>query len=153
MAQRTACRRSPVLRRQSGAALSGVPTTKALRRIVRAWIRAGICYGRASASTRPRRIASGSSITPAIRTHCSAARGRTSPRANATPTAVADTKRLVYNHMGAAYPEAFREADGVQWEARHGHTPSKGRARCLKSGRRSSGGWASDAAAGRRLNG
>ena len=37
--------------------------------------------------------------------------------ANAAPMAVADTKRLVYNHLGAAYPAAFREADGVQWEA------------------------------------
>ena len=37
--------------------------------------------------------------------------------ANAAPMAVADTKRLVYNHLGAAYPEAFREADGVQWQA------------------------------------
>lgn len=37
--------------------------------------------------------------------------------ANAAPLAVADTKRLVYKHLGAAYPEAFREADVAQWEA------------------------------------
>jgi enoyl-CoA hydratase/carnithine racemase len=37
--------------------------------------------------------------------------------ANAAPLAIADTKRLLYRHMGAPYPEAFREADTVQWEA------------------------------------
>lgn len=37
--------------------------------------------------------------------------------ANAAPLAIADTKRLLYRHMGAPYPEAFREADTAQWEA------------------------------------
>jgi enoyl-CoA hydratase/carnithine racemase len=37
--------------------------------------------------------------------------------ANAAPMTVADTKRLVYRHMGVGYPEALREADTVQWEA------------------------------------
>ncbi|MGH2632202.1 MAG: enoyl-CoA hydratase/isomerase family protein [Tepidiformaceae bacterium] len=36
---------------------------------------------------------------------------------NAAPLAVADTKRLVYSHMGAAYPDAFRDADTAQWQA------------------------------------
>ena len=37
--------------------------------------------------------------------------------ANASPMTIADTKRLVYAHLGAAYPDAFREADAAQWVA------------------------------------
>ena len=86
MAQRTTCRRPPVLRRRSGrSALRSVPTRKCWSVSCGAWIRAGICYRRVSASRRPRRIASGTSITPAGRTHSSATRGRTSPRLRRTP--------------------------------------------------------------------
>ncbi|MCC7364128.1 MAG: enoyl-CoA hydratase/isomerase family protein [Dehalococcoidia bacterium] len=35
--------------------------------------------------------------------------------ANAGPTGSMETKRLVYRHMGAMYPEALREADEAQW--------------------------------------
>jgi enoyl-CoA hydratase/carnithine racemase len=37
--------------------------------------------------------------------------------ASASPAAVADTKRMVYRHLGVGYPEALREADDVQWAA------------------------------------
>ena len=37
--------------------------------------------------------------------------------AGASPAAVADTKRMVYRHLGVGYPEALREADRVQWAA------------------------------------
>jgi len=37
--------------------------------------------------------------------------------ASASPASVADTKRLVYAHLGMGYPEALREADRVQWAA------------------------------------
>lgn len=37
--------------------------------------------------------------------------------ANASPEAMADTKRLVYAHLGLGYPEALRDADQVQWAA------------------------------------
>lgn len=37
--------------------------------------------------------------------------------ANCAPKAFADTKRLLYEHMGGAYAQAFREADAVQWQA------------------------------------
>ncbi|MFN0147905.1 MAG: enoyl-CoA hydratase-related protein [Dehalococcoidia bacterium] len=37
--------------------------------------------------------------------------------ANAPPKTIADTKRLVYAHLGAGYPEAFRDADAAQWVA------------------------------------
>ncbi|KAI9003463.1 enoyl-CoA hydratase [Hyaloraphidium curvatum] len=34
----------------------------------------------------------------------------------ASPGSFADTKALVYRHMGIGYPEALREADKLQWE-------------------------------------
>lgn len=34
-----------------------------------------------------------------------------------SPAAIADTKRLVYSHMGMGYPDALREANEVQWAA------------------------------------
>jgi enoyl-CoA hydratase/carnithine racemase len=37
--------------------------------------------------------------------------------ANAAPQAIAETKQLLYSHMGENYPDAFREADRVQWAA------------------------------------
>ena len=37
--------------------------------------------------------------------------------ASASPASVADTKRMVYRHLGVGYPEALREADQVQWAA------------------------------------
>jgi enoyl-CoA hydratase/carnithine racemase len=37
--------------------------------------------------------------------------------ASASPASAADTKRLVYSHLGVGYPEALREADRVQWAA------------------------------------
>lgn len=37
--------------------------------------------------------------------------------ANCSPGAFADTKRLMYEHMGGGYAQAFREADAVQWQA------------------------------------
>jgi len=37
--------------------------------------------------------------------------------ASAAPMTMADTKRLVYAHLGAGYPEAFRDADDAQWVA------------------------------------
>jgi enoyl-CoA hydratase/carnithine racemase len=37
--------------------------------------------------------------------------------ANVSPASIADTKRLVYAHLGTNYPEALREIDEVQWAA------------------------------------
>jgi enoyl-CoA hydratase/carnithine racemase len=37
--------------------------------------------------------------------------------ANVSPASIADTKRLVYEHLGTNYPEALREIDEVQWAA------------------------------------
>jgi enoyl-CoA hydratase/carnithine racemase len=37
--------------------------------------------------------------------------------ANVSPASLADTKRMVYRHLGVGYPEALREADAVQWAA------------------------------------
>jgi enoyl-CoA hydratase/carnithine racemase len=37
--------------------------------------------------------------------------------ASASPASVADTKRMVYRHLGVGYPEALRDADGIQWAA------------------------------------
>jgi enoyl-CoA hydratase/carnithine racemase len=37
--------------------------------------------------------------------------------ASASPASVADTKRMVYRHLGVGYPEALREVDEVQWAA------------------------------------
>jgi enoyl-CoA hydratase/carnithine racemase len=37
--------------------------------------------------------------------------------ASASPASVADTKRMVYRHLGVGYPEALREVDRVQWAA------------------------------------
>ncbi|MGE0598584.1 MAG: enoyl-CoA hydratase-related protein [Dehalococcoidia bacterium] len=37
--------------------------------------------------------------------------------ANIAPLAFAETKSLMYAHMGADYERAFREADAVQWKA------------------------------------
>ncbi len=37
--------------------------------------------------------------------------------ASSAPLTIADTKRLVYNHLGVGYREALREADKVQWDA------------------------------------
>jgi enoyl-CoA hydratase/carnithine racemase len=34
-----------------------------------------------------------------------------------SPASLADTKRLVYHHLGIGYPEALREAEAVQWQA------------------------------------
>ena len=34
-----------------------------------------------------------------------------------SPASLADTKRLVYHHLGLGYPEALREAEVVQWQA------------------------------------
>jgi enoyl-CoA hydratase/carnithine racemase len=34
---------------------------------------------------------------------------------NVSPASLADTKRLVYRHLGVGYPEALREADEVQY--------------------------------------
>lgn len=36
---------------------------------------------------------------------------------DAAPGVVADTKGLVYRHMGIGYPEALRDADATQWKA------------------------------------
>ena len=36
---------------------------------------------------------------------------------NMAPLAFAETKSLMYSHMGADYERAFREADAVQWKA------------------------------------
>jgi enoyl-CoA hydratase/carnithine racemase len=36
---------------------------------------------------------------------------------SASPAAIADTKRLVYRHLGAGYADALREADVVQNQA------------------------------------
>jgi enoyl-CoA hydratase/carnithine racemase len=36
---------------------------------------------------------------------------------SASPASVADTKRMVYRHLGVGYPEALREVDRVQWAA------------------------------------
>lgn len=36
--------------------------------------------------------------------------------ANCSPGAFADTKRLLYEHMGLTYGQSFREADAMQWE-------------------------------------
>jgi enoyl-CoA hydratase/carnithine racemase len=35
---------------------------------------------------------------------------------NCSPGALADTKRLVYEHMGLGYGQSFRAADAIQWE-------------------------------------
>ncbi|MGE5596072.1 MAG: enoyl-CoA hydratase-related protein [Hyphomicrobiales bacterium] len=37
--------------------------------------------------------------------------------AQVAPQSIADTKRLVYAHMGTDYPTALREADAAQWAA------------------------------------
>lgn len=37
--------------------------------------------------------------------------------AEVSPAAVADTKRLVYHHLGLGYPAALRDADAAQWTA------------------------------------
>ncbi len=37
--------------------------------------------------------------------------------ANVSPASLADTKRLVYRHLGVGYEPALREADTVQWQA------------------------------------
>src|SRR4029078_5866748 len=45
------------------------------------------------------------------------------------PLAFAETKSLMYAHMGADYERAFREADTVQWKARRrpqAHAEEKG---------------------------
>jgi enoyl-CoA hydratase/carnithine racemase len=34
-----------------------------------------------------------------------------------SPASLADTKRLVYRHLGVGYPDALREAESVQWQA------------------------------------
>jgi enoyl-CoA hydratase/carnithine racemase len=34
-----------------------------------------------------------------------------------SPASLADTKRLVYRHLGVGYEDAMREAEGVLWEA------------------------------------
>jgi enoyl-CoA hydratase/carnithine racemase len=36
---------------------------------------------------------------------------------NVSPASMADTKRLVYRHLGVGYPEALQEADEVQYQA------------------------------------
>lgn len=36
--------------------------------------------------------------------------------ASSSPSAIAETKRLVYAHLGKGYAEALREADEVQWK-------------------------------------
>lgn len=36
---------------------------------------------------------------------------------NVSPASLADTKRLVYHHLGIEYPEALRETERVQWQA------------------------------------
>jgi enoyl-CoA hydratase/carnithine racemase len=36
---------------------------------------------------------------------------------NVSPASLADTKRLVYNHLGVGYPEALREADDATYAA------------------------------------
>jgi enoyl-CoA hydratase/carnithine racemase len=36
---------------------------------------------------------------------------------NVSPASMADTKRLVYHHLGIGYPEALRETDDVQYAA------------------------------------
>lgn len=36
---------------------------------------------------------------------------------NASPAAIADTKRMVYEHLGLGYPDALRDADEAQWAA------------------------------------
>ncbi len=35
---------------------------------------------------------------------------------NSAPSAIAETKRLVYAHLGTGYAQALREADEVQWK-------------------------------------
>lgn len=37
--------------------------------------------------------------------------------AAASPASIADTKLLVYDHLGAGYPQALREAEVAQWAA------------------------------------
>ena len=37
--------------------------------------------------------------------------------AEVSPASIADTKRLVYGHLGTNYPEALAEIDDVQWAA------------------------------------
>ena len=37
--------------------------------------------------------------------------------AEVSPASIADTKRLVYRHLGVGYPEALGEIDDVQWAA------------------------------------
>ncbi|OAI39401.1 hypothetical protein AYO38_07705 [bacterium SCGC AG-212-C10] len=36
---------------------------------------------------------------------------------NASPGTVADTKKLVYRHLGMGYADALRDAESVQWQA------------------------------------
>ena len=36
---------------------------------------------------------------------------------DASPAAIADTKRLVYRHLGLGFPEALRETDAAPWQA------------------------------------
>ncbi len=37
--------------------------------------------------------------------------------ANVSPAAIADTKAMVYAHLGLGYPEALRDAEEIQWAA------------------------------------
>ena len=78
-----------------------------------------ICCGPATASTaRPRTASAWSSTgrSPAelVDRACDYVRRIA---ASASPASVAETKRMVYRHLGVGYPEALREADRVQWAA------------------------------------
>jgi enoyl-CoA hydratase/carnithine racemase len=52
--------------------------------------------------------------------------------ASVSPAALADTKRLVYGHMGVGYPAALREADEVQYAALDRPDPAEGAAALLE---------------------
>ena len=48
--------------------------------------------------------------------------------AGVSPAALADTKRLVYGHLGIGYPDALRETDEVQYAALDRPDPAEGAA-------------------------
>ena len=48
--------------------------------------------------------------------------------ADVSPAALADTKRLVYGHLGIGYPDALRETDEVQYAALDRPDPAEGAA-------------------------
>lgn len=52
--------------------------------------------------------------------------------ANASPAAVAATKRMVYEHLGLGYADALRDADREQWLALDGPDAAEGAAALLE---------------------